>query len=132
MSPLAGYNLSPPPTLMDEKAGSRDPIRFYAPETSTIQMTSDEAKSALENAKMVLNIDRSLKSAQSAVAKEMDREPECLEISKISDDMYMKLQHTLEVVQAVAGAVPESGGSHPGAWCHTLYIVAPPVRLLEG
>jgi len=101
MSPLAGYNLSPPPSLMDEKAGSRDPIRFYSPETSTIQMTSDEAKSALENAKMVLNIDRSLKSAQSGVAKEMDREPEYLEISKISDDMYMKLQHTLEVVQAL-------------------------------
>jgi hypothetical protein len=103
MSPLAGYNLSPEPMVIgtaDDKK-QRDPIRFYAPETSTIQMTSDEAKSALENAKMVLNIDRSLKSAQSGVAKEMDREPEYLEISKISDDMYMKLQHTLEVVQAL-------------------------------
>jgi len=103
MSPLAGYNLSPEPrgvgTADDKK--QRDPIRFYSPDTSTIQMTSDEAKSALENAKMVLNIDRSLKSAQSGVAKEMDREPEYLEISKISDDMYMKLQHTLEVVQAL-------------------------------
>ncbi len=99
----AGYNLSPEPMVIgtaDDKK-QRDSIRFYAPETSTIQMTSDEAKSALENAKMVLNIDRSLKSAQSGVAKEMDREPEYLEISKISDDMYMKLQHTLEVVQAL-------------------------------
>jgi hypothetical protein len=103
MSPLAGYNLSPEPMVVgtaDDKK-QRDPIRFYSPDTSTIQMTSDEAKSALENAKMVLNIDRSLKSAQSGVAKEMDREPEYLEISKISDDMYMKLQHTLEVVQAL-------------------------------
>jgi len=79
--------------------GGHGKVLFMSP--STIQMTSDEAKSALENAKMVLNIDRSLKSAQSGVAKEMDREPEYLEISKISDDMYMKLQHTLEVVQAL-------------------------------
>jgi hypothetical protein len=103
ISPLAGYNLSPEPMVIgtaDDKK-QRDPIRFYSPDTSTIQMTSDERTHALDNAKTVLNIDRSLKSAQSGIAKEMDREPEYLEIGRISDDMYSKLNHTLSVVQGL-------------------------------
>ena len=102
LSPLAGYNLSPEPnTFGGEDKKDRDPIRFYSPDTSTIQMTSDERTHALDNAKTVLNIDRSLKSAQSGIAKEMDREPEYLEIGRISDDMYSKLNHTLSVVQGL-------------------------------
>jgi len=42
-----------------------------------------------------------LKSAQSGVAKEMDREPEYLEIAKISDDLYMKFEHVLMSIQSL-------------------------------
>jgi hypothetical protein len=101
VSPLAGYNLSPPPSLVAENEKQRDPIRFYSPDTSTIQMTAEQSKSSLEKAEQVLNINRSLKSAQSGVAKEMDREPEYLEIAKISDDLYMKFEHVLMSIQSL-------------------------------
>ena len=102
ISPLAGYYMSPEPMVVgNTDKEQRDPIRYYAPDTSTITLTAEQADKSLQKAEEVLNINRSIRQAQSGVAKELDREPEYIEIGKISDDVYAKLQHTLECVQAL-------------------------------
>jgi hypothetical protein len=101
MSPLAGYYLTPSQNYTGQQEEQRDPIRFYAPDTSTITLTAEQADKSLAKAEEVLNINRSIRQAQSGVAKELDREPEYIEIGKISDDVYAKLGHTLECVQAL-------------------------------
>jgi hypothetical protein len=102
LSPLAGYYLSPAPTRIgDDKPQIPDPIRYYSPETATIEMTSKEAKYALDKAENVLNINRSLKQAQSGVAKELDKEHEYIEVGKISTDLFQKLKHILEALQGL-------------------------------
>jgi hypothetical protein len=104
LSPLAGYYIAPAPTRVGDAVGSGttpDPIRFFNPETATIEMTSKEAKHALEKAENVLNINRSLKQAQSGVAKELDREPEYIEVGKMSGELFNMLHHTLYSVQGL-------------------------------
>ena len=110
LSPLAGYNLSPEPMGFgsDKQTKQNDPIRFYSPEIGTITLTGEQADKSLQKAEEVLNINRSIRVAQSGVAKELDREPEYIEVSKISTDLYMKFQHTLEVSQALV--YPDSDG----------------------
>lgn len=102
ISPLAGYYMNPEPLIVGAVNNEqRDPIRFYSPDVSTITLTAEQAEKALAKAEQVLNINRSLKQAQSGIAKELDREPEYIEIGKISNDVYHKFQHTLEVIQAL-------------------------------
>lgn len=101
VTPLAAYNLNPTVTKVGEQAPMIDPIRYYSPEVSTIQETNKVATESLTKAENVLNINRSLKSAQSGVAKEMDREPEYIEVGKISDDVYKRYKDVLRIIQAL-------------------------------
>ena len=103
LSPLAGYNISPEPMIVGDAQNTqqRDPIRFYSPEIGTITMTGEQADKSLAKAEEVLNINRSLKQAQSGVAKELDREPEYIQVGKIASDLYAKLEYSLQVKQAV-------------------------------
>jgi hypothetical protein len=102
ISPLAAYNLNPTTNkFSDSKDAQIDPIRYYSPDVSTIQETRTVATEALSKAEQVLNINRSLNGSQSGVAKELDREPEYIEVGKISDDVYGKLSDLLYIIQGL-------------------------------
>ena len=101
ITPLAAYNINPSTNKFREGEVGVDPIRYFSPDVSTIVETGKVATAALDKAEQVLNINRSLKSAQSGVAKEMDREPEYIEVGKISDDVYARMKDTLEIIQAL-------------------------------
>lgn len=101
-SPLAAYNINPSTSKFgDENKVQTDPIRYYSPDISSISEVGKVAEQALNKAEQVLNINRSLKSAQSGIAKELDREPEYIEVGKISDDIYMRMHDVLKVIQAL-------------------------------
>lgn len=101
ISPLAGYHLNPGNTKLGQDVAQPDPIRYFSPDVSTIQYTGEVAKLSLEKAENVLNINRALKQAQSGTAKELDKESEYIEVGKVSDDVYMKLDSLLEIVQGL-------------------------------
>lgn len=103
-SPLGIYNVVEPAKIVpvDEgKSTFQDPIKYYSPDPGIIQIVNTKSESALTKAEQVLNINRSLLSAQSGVAKEMDREPEYIEVAKISTAMYGHYRHFLQIVQAI-------------------------------
>lgn len=102
-SPMGAYNVVTPPTVPKTEGEDVfvDPIKYYSPDPSILVTVTKKASDALEKAEQVLNINRSLKSAQSGIAKEMDREPEYIEVAKISTDIYRKFGHMLRVVQAL-------------------------------
>ena len=108
ITPLAAYNINPTTGKFGENQQPIDPIRYYSPDVSTIQETNKVATEALDKAEQVLNINRSLKSAQSGVAKELDREPEYIEVGKISDDVYARYKETLRIIQALVFMDTES------------------------
>lgn len=101
ISPLAAYNINPTTNKFSNDKDNVDPIRYYSPDVSTIQETRTVASESLMKAEQVLNINRSLNAAQSGVAKEMDREPEYIEVGKISDDVYGKLHDVLYIIQGL-------------------------------
>lgn len=101
ISPLAAYNINPTTNKFGNDKEQVDPIRYFSPDVSTIQETRTVASDALMKAEQVLNINRSLNAAQSGVAKEMDREPEYIEVGKISDDVYGKLHDILYIIQGL-------------------------------
>jgi hypothetical protein len=101
ITPLAAYNLNPTTNKFGDNQQPIDPIRYYSPDVSTIQETNKVATESLNKAEHVLNINRSLKSAQSGVAKEMDREPEYIEVGKISNDVYSRYKDILKIIQAL-------------------------------
>lgn len=101
ISPLAAYNINPTTNKFGNDKEQVDPIRYFSPDVSTIQETRMVASEALMKAEQVLNINRSLNAAQSGVAKEMDREPEYIEVGKISDDVYGKLHDILYIIQGL-------------------------------
>jgi hypothetical protein len=109
ITPLAAYNLNPTTSKFgDNDKQQVEPIRYYSPDVSTIQETNKVATEALGKAEQVLNINRSLKSAQSGVAKELDREPEYIEVGKISDDVYARYKDVLRIIQAIVFMDTES------------------------
>jgi hypothetical protein len=75
------------------------PIQFISPSVDVIQHLAEYRKSTLEEAKEVLNVDKAVKFAQSGYAKEIDKESEYINIKKISDEVYSKLQDTMQIVQ---------------------------------
>jgi hypothetical protein len=101
ITPLAAYNINPTTNKFGDQQQPIDPIRYYSPDVSTIQETNKVATEALDKAEQVLNINRSLKQAQSGVAKELDREPEYIEVGKISDDVYGRYKDVLKIIQAL-------------------------------
>lgn len=101
VSPLAAYNLNPTTKDFGDNKTPVDPIRYYSPDISSIQETRTVTEEALRKAEQVLNINRSLNAAQSGVAKELDREPEYIEIGKISDDVYKRYHDILKALQAL-------------------------------
>jgi hypothetical protein len=106
---LAAYNLNPTTSKFgDNDKQQVEPIRYYSPDVSTIQETNKVASEALGKAEQVLNINRSLKAAQSGVAKELDREPEYIEVGKISDDVYARYKDVLRIIQAIVFMDTES------------------------
>jgi hypothetical protein len=109
ITPLAAYNLNPTTSKFgDNDKQQVEPIRYYSPDVSTIQETNKVASEALGKAEQVLNINRSLKAAQSGVAKELDREPEYIEVGKISDDVYARYKDVLRIIQAIVFMDTES------------------------
>lgn len=109
ITPLAAYNLNPTTSKFgDSDKQQVEPIRYYSPDVSTIQETNKVATEALGKAEQVLNINRSLKAAQSGVAKELDREPEYIEVGKISDDVYARYKDVLKIIQAIVFMDTES------------------------
>ena len=103
-SPLGIYNVVQPPAIVtadSDKNVFQDPIKYYSPDPAIVQINNEKAKQALEKAEQVLNINRSLNAAQSGIAKQLDREPEFIEVAKISNAVYGHFKHTLEVIQAL-------------------------------
>ena len=103
ISPLAAYNINPTTNRFPDANANTpvDPIRFYSPDTSTIELTKTVANESLMKAENVLNLNRTINSVQSGVAKELDRESEYIEIGKISDDVYAKLEDLLYIIQGL-------------------------------
>jgi hypothetical protein len=64
-------------------------------------LTKTVSNESLLKAENVLNLNRTINSVQSGVAKEMDRESEYIEIGKISDDVYSKLEDLLYIIQGL-------------------------------
>jgi hypothetical protein len=108
ITPLAAYNINPTTNKIGDNQQPIDPIRYYSPDVSTIQETNKVATEALDKAEQVLNINRSLKQAQSGVAKEMDREPEYIEVGKVSNDVYGLYKDGLKIIQALVFMDTES------------------------
>jgi hypothetical protein len=101
ISPLAAYNLNPTVKDFGENKQQVEPIRYYSPDVSSIQEVGKVSTDALNKAEQVLNINRSLNAIQSGAAKELDREPEYIEIGKISDDVYGRYHDILKAIQAL-------------------------------
>ena len=101
-SPLKGIYIKPKKTIKDKgDSNNEKPIEFVSPNVDTIRHVGDYAEKKFKEAKEVLNIDKAVKFAQSGVAKEIDNEPDYIEIKRISDDVFFKMQYLLEVLQGL-------------------------------
>jgi hypothetical protein len=100
ISPLAGIYFKSSDGL-DENQKPETPIEFVSPSVDVIQHLSEYRKSALDESKEVLNVDKAVKYAQSGIAKQIDKQPLYIKVKEVSDDVYMKLQTVLRFAQGL-------------------------------
>lgn len=100
ISPLSGIYFKNSDGL-DKDGKPETPLQFISPSIDTIQHLSEYRKSALEESKEVLNIDKAVKYAQSGIAKQIDKQPLYIKVKEISDEVYMKLQSVLKFAQGL-------------------------------
>jgi len=100
IGPLSGIYFRTPDGL-DENQKPETPIEFVSPSVDVIQHLSEYRKSALDESKEVLNVDKAVKYAQSGIAKQIDKQPLYIKVKEVSDDVYMKLQTVLRFAQGL-------------------------------
>jgi len=101
-SPLKGVMVAKPVGVTNGNTESPKPvIEFVSPPTDTITTVGEFAKRKFEQAQEALDISKAVKFAQSAVAKIEDKENQYINIKKISDDVYMKINAILYIIQGI-------------------------------
>lgn len=102
LSPLSGVYIKKEPKYNDaNNASDMKPIEFVSPNTSILDYLSNYTEKKYEQAKEILNIEKAVKYAQSAVAKEVDKEPEYIEVKRISDSIFARLNYMIYVIQGL-------------------------------
>jgi hypothetical protein len=96
-SPLKGIYLR----KSDGDDSNVKPIEFISPNVSTIDLVGKYADDKLQQAKEVLNIDKAIRYAQSGIAKELDNAPEYIEVKRIADQIFYKLNIILYSIQGL-------------------------------
>lgn len=101
-SPLGGVYIKKEPKYNDaNNAADIKPIEFVSPNTDILQYLSDYTEKKYEQAKEILNIEKAVKYAQSAVAKEVDKEPEYIEVKRISDSIFARMNYMIYIIQSL-------------------------------
>ena len=77
------------------------PIEWVSPNVDTISLVKEDSKDKLISAKEVLNVDKAIRYAQSGVAKELDRDSEYIDIKRIADSIFYKLNVILYAIQGL-------------------------------
>lgn len=102
LSPMGGIYIKKEPKYNDaNNSADLTPIEWVSPNTSILDYLSNYTEKKYEQAKEILNIEKAVKYAQSAVAKEVDKEPEYIEIKRISDSVFARLNYMIYIVQGL-------------------------------
>jgi len=109
-SPLQGIYISKPAGgISDQTISNKPVIEFISPSTDTIKVVGEYAAEKMQQAKEALDINKAVKHAQSGIAKEIDKEGVNIDIAKISDEVYAKMNHILYVIQGLVFLDIDSG-----------------------
>ncbi|MGB0862462.1 MAG: hypothetical protein ACPGXZ_06060 [Saprospiraceae bacterium] len=103
-SPFEGItmtNYDPDNEKMLEFLTKVKPVSYELAPYQNIDQMREWFKYYYEMAKDILNIDKIVKQAQSAVAKEADRQESSIEVEAIAEDWYKKLEQLYNIIQGL-------------------------------
>lgn len=101
-SPLDSVYIKKRPKYNEQDAGGNEsPVQFVSPNTAILDYLSNYTEKKYEQAKEILNVEKAVKYAQSAVAKEVDKQAEYIEVKRISDSIFARLNYMIYVIQGL-------------------------------
>ena len=100
LSPLNGiYTKKKPKYGAEDQTDDGPLLEYVSPNVGILDYLSGYSEKKYEQAKEILNIEKAVKYAQSAIAKEVDNEPEHIEVKRISDDVFYRLNYMMLIIQ---------------------------------